>query len=110
MLVTFVPHCLFGCSMGMDGAAPVAIGGVMDCCDSACPMNHPDECLATEDGSTAPDAIVQGSESIVPDFVPIARAETVTPSFSERSQASAAECGPLPPPAPLNLLHAQFLI
>lgn len=110
MLVTFLPHCLFGCSMGMTSATPVAITAVMDCCDAACPMNHADECLGSEEDANAPDAVVEKNAPSVPPLASIGIDDAPAPTTVAQARAFTTDGGPLPPPVPLHLLNAQFLI
>ena len=111
MLVAFAPHCLFGCSMAMDAAAPTAtVGAVMACCDTVCPMNHADECLSTDEESSALAAVLRKSERTVPDVAPVSLAESSFPATHAQAWTSASAPAPSPPPVPLHLLHAQFLI
>lgn len=110
MLVTFLPHCLFGCSMAMPSAAPVAIAAVMDCCDAACPMNHGDECLGSEEDSNAPDATVEKNAASVPPLTSVGIHEDPAPTTVAQARAFATDGGLLPPPVPLHLLNSQFLI
>lgn len=111
MLVTFLPHCLFGCSMEMGGAAAApALVAVMDCCAGACPMDHGDVCLSSEDDSSAPSAIVKNGPTIPdPALAAVAEGTSLSPSAPARPTPPASHAS-LSPPVPLHLLNAQFLI
>lgn len=111
MLVTFLPHCLFGCSMAMESAAmPMPAMAVMDCCETACPMDHADQCVATEEGSNAPDAVLVKSDPAVSELVPVAMAVTPARPAAPPEWAVSTDRVPHSPPVPLHLLNAQFLI
>ena len=112
MIVTFLPHCLFGCSMAMEGAAmPMpALAAVMDCCATACPMDHADECLSTEEDANAPDAVLVKTDPAVPDLLPTSTSEAGAPQASTPELTLTTEGVPHSPPVPIHLLNAQFLI